>query len=206
MKYISRTSAICLEQKTCCLPCFCSCSLYNIKTVRTQRYSSVTVFSLYMLIDLSICRYVYTGTHIYLYTCMQCSDVGEGWFFTTDTPETFWSSQRDASQFLYKEASSFQAEGRKKPETAGDIIFLHQSLIFFFSWYCKPCTRGWIPTTEACHCHVLSQVSEHCKPHPSSSNSLVSVHPLLSAQNNAHIWSSWYHLHFTFSNVTQNLK
>lgn len=63
---------------------------------------------------------------------MQCSDIGEGWFFTTDTPETFWSSQRDASQFLYKEASSFQAEGRKKPETAGDIIFLHQSLIFFF--------------------------------------------------------------------------
>lgn len=135
---------------------------------------------------------------------MQCSDIGDGWFFTTDTPETFWSSQRDASQFLYKEASSLQAEGRKKPETAGDIIFLHHSLLFFC--YCKPCTRGWIPTREACHCHVLSQVSKHSKPHPSSSDSLVSVHPLLIAQNNAHIWSSWYRLHFTFINIIQNLK
>lgn len=67
VKYMSRAVAVCLEQKSYFLSCFCSCSLHNIETVRTSQ-----MYSLYMKIDLSMytcigrhtyCIYIYTHVH-----------------------------------------------------------------------------------------------------------------------------------------------
>lgn len=137
VKYVSRAVAICLEQKTCFLSCFCSCSLYNIETVRTaQMYSSATVFSLYMKIDLSTYTYIGSSTSIYihLHACACHVLTSELDCFLPQTP---WRPSRalrgHVSQFLYMEVSSLQAEGGKKPEAANYIIFLLQSLLFFYS-------------------------------------------------------------------------
>lgn len=171
VKYVSRAVAICLEQKTCFLSCFCSCSLYNIETVRTaQMYSSATVFSLYMKIDLSTYTYIGSSTSIYihLHACACHVLTSELDCFLPQTP---WRPSRalrgHVSQFLYMEVSSLQAEGGKKPEAANYIIFLLQSLLFFTA----NCTRSGICIKHRSCYQVLSQASGHCISFTSPSDS-----------------------------------
>lgn len=133
VKYISRAAAIFLEQKTCSLPCFCSCSLYNIETVRTsQRYSSVTVFSLYMLIDLSIRTYIYTHTSMYIYTHTCSALTLEMGGFLPQTPQRPSGALRGMlpNSCTRKPAVSKQREGRSQKQLV--TSFFSTTASFFF--------------------------------------------------------------------------
>lgn len=114
-------------------------------------------------IHILVCAYIYIRTRILLW---HWSWVG----FATDTPETLWGPKLSA-QFLYMEDSSLQAERGKKSGTANNIIYLLQSLLFY---YFKLCTGDRIHTRQKIvQLPVLSQISSCYKPHSPSSDNLV---------------------------------
>lgn len=176
VKYVSRAVAICLEQKTCFLSCFCSCSLYNIETVRTaQMYSSATVFGLYMEIDLSTYTYIGSSTsiYIYIYTHVHAMFWHQNWIvFCHRLPE-------DPLELLegmcpnfctWKSAVSKQREVRSQKQLITSFFFYRASFFFFF-FFTANCTRSGICIKHRNCYQVLSQASGHCISFTSPSDS-----------------------------------